>query len=79
MPQSYFITGTDTGVGKTVVSCALLHAFSAHGKTTLGMKPISTGCVNGEWMDVKAVVAASSVIAPREWVNPYALIPSIAP
>ncbi len=79
MPQSYFITGTDTSVGKTVVSCALLHAFSAYGKTTLGMKPISTGCVNGEWMDVEAVVAASSVTAPREWVNPYSLIPPIAP
>ncbi|MCK5714647.1 MAG: dethiobiotin synthase [Nitrosomonadaceae bacterium] len=79
MPQSYFITGTDTSVGKTLVSCALLYAFAARGRTTLGMKPIETGCVNGEWMDVKAVVAASSVIAPREWVNPYALIPPIAP
>ncbi len=79
MPQSYFITGTDTSVGKTLVSCALLHAFSARGKTALGMKPIATGCVNGEWMDVEAVVAASSITAPREWVNPYSLIPPIAP
>lgn len=79
MSQCYFITGTDTSVGKTLVSCALLHAFSARGKTTLGMKPIATGCVSGEWMDVKAVIAASSVVAPRECVNPYSFIPPIAP
>ena len=79
MSQCYFITGTDTSVGKTLVSCALLHAFSARGKSTLGMKPIVTGCVNAEWLDVKAIVAASSVVAPRECVNPYSFIPPIAP
>lgn len=79
MSQCYFITGTDTSVGKTLVSCALLQAFAARGKSTLGMKPIVTGCVNAEWLDVNAVVAASSVVAPREWVNPYSFIPPIAP
>ena len=79
MPQSYFVTGTDTGIGKTIVSCALLSAYSARGNTVIGMKPVVTGRVCGEWVDVKAIVAASSVAAPREWVNPYAFIPPISP
>jgi len=79
MPQNYFITGTDTGIGKTLVSCALLSAYFARGNTVIGMKPVVTGCIGGAWTDVKAIVAASSVTAPREWVNPYALIPPIAP
>ncbi len=79
MPQSYFVTGTDTNVGKTLVSCVLLRAFSTRGNTVLGMKPIVTGCIDGEWADVKAIVTASSTAAPREWVNPYAFIPPIAP
>ena len=79
MPQGYFITGTDTGIGKTLVSCALLSAYSARGNTVIGMKPVVTGRIDGEWTDVKAIVAASSVTAPREWVNPYAFIPPIAP
>jgi dethiobiotin synthetase len=43
------------------------------------MKPVVTGRVCGEWADVKAIVAASSIAAPREWVNPYAFIPPISP
>ena len=79
MSQSYFITGTDTGIGKTLVSCALLRAYSTRGKTVIGMKPVVTGCIDGEWEDINAIVAASSVTAPSEWVNPYAFIPPIAP
>ena len=79
MRQSYFITGTDTGVGKTLVSCALLHAFTVRGDTAIGMKPVVTGCIKGEWEDVKAIVAASSVNASRELINPYAFVPPIAP
>lgn len=79
MRKSYFITGTDTGVGKTLVSCALLHAFTARGDATIGMKPVVTGCIEGEWADVKAIEAASSVNTSRELINPYAFIPPIAP
>ena len=79
MPQSYFVTGTDTGIGKTIVSCALLSAYSARGNAVIGMKPVLTGRVCGEWADVKAIVAASSVAAPMEWVNPYAFIPPVSP
>ena len=79
MAQSYFVTGTDTGIGKTVVSCALLSAYAARGDSSVGMKPVVTGSVCGEWIDVNTIIAASSVDAPREWVNPYSFIPPIAP
>lgn len=75
----FFVTGTGTGVGKTLVSCALLHAFGARGMTVVGMKPVAAGRENGKWMDVELLVAASNVSAPREQVNPYAMIPPIAP
>ena len=79
MTKGYFVTGTGTGVGKTLVSCALLHAFSARGETTVGMKPVAAGCENGNWRDVELLAAASTVATPQELVNPYALIPPIAP
>ncbi|MCX7185082.1 MAG: dethiobiotin synthase [Nitrosospira sp.] len=79
MATGYFITGTDTGVGKTLVSCALLHAFAARGKTVAGMKPVAAGCENGKWMDVEFLIAASNVAALREWINPYALTLPVAP
>ena len=79
MAEGYFITGTDTGVGKTLISCALLHAFAVRGKTVVGMKPVAAGCENGKWMDVELLVAASNVFASREQVNPYALTSPVAP
>jgi dethiobiotin synthetase len=79
MRPGYFVTGTGTGVGKTLVSCALLHAFGASGKTTVGMKPIAAGCENGKWKDVELLAAASTVAARQELINPYALIRPIAP
>ena len=79
MAKGYFITGTGTGVGKTLVSCALLHAFGARGRTVVGMKPVAAGSENGKYMDVELLTAASTVAAPREQVNPYALVSPIAP
>jgi dethiobiotin synthetase len=79
MATGYFITGTDTGVGKTLASCALLYAFAARGKAVVGMKPVAAGCENGKWMDVEFLIAASNIAAPREWINPYALTPPVAP
>ena len=43
MRLGYFVTGTDTGVGKTVVACALLHSFTASGLRAAGMKPVAAG------------------------------------
>lgn len=79
MAKGYFITGTGTGVGKTLVSCALLYAFGACGKSTVGMKPVAAGNESGKWMDVELLAAASTATAASELINPYALIPAIAP
>jgi dethiobiotin synthetase len=83
MMSSYFITGTDTGVGKTLISSALVHAFAQRGLKAAGMKPVAAGCElrNGILLsdDVAQLMAASNVTAPLELVNPYAFVPPIAP
>lgn len=83
MSQGFFITGTDTGVGKTFVSCALLHAFAAQGYRVVGMKPVAAGCrnQNGSLLseDVEQLQAASNLQLPASTVNPYAFEPPIAP
>jgi len=77
--QGFFVTGTDTGVGKTLIACALLRAFTAAGRSVVGMKPVAAGSEAGRWTDVEALDAASSVRAPRRLVSPYAFEPAIAP
>lgn len=79
MATGFFVTGTDTGIGKTAVSCALLHAFAAQGKKVAGMKPIVAGSENGQWMDVEQLLAASNVNVTRQQINPYAFDPPISP
>lgn len=83
MGQGYFVTGTDTGVGKTLASCALLRAFARRGERALGMKPVAAGLERSgeEWVnaDVSALRAASNVAAPLACINPYAFAPPIAP
>jgi dethiobiotin synthetase len=83
MTRAYFITGTDTGVGKTLISCALLHAARAAGLSAVGMKPVAAGAqsLGGRLMneDVAALMAASSVAAAPELVNPYCLAQAVAP
>jgi dethiobiotin synthetase len=78
--MSYFVTGTDTGVGKTLISCALLHAYAAQGKRVAGMKPVAAGCDDdGHNEDVIALRAASTVMATPGQINPYSFYPAIAP
>lgn len=80
MAQTIFVTGTDTGVGKTLVTCALLHAFAARGVRAVGMKPVAAGCdAAGDNEDVTALMAAAGVAAPAALVNPYRFAPPIAP
>lgn len=83
MKQAFFITGTDTGVGKTYVACKLIHDFVAQGHKVVGMKPVAAGCefVDGEWVneDVLRLTQASNVKAPRELINPYSFTAPIAP
>lgn len=76
-----FVTGTDTGVGKTVVAVALLRALDAAGMRAIGMKPVAAGIDADAALnaDVAALVAAANVAAPLGDVNPYAFAPPIAP
>lgn len=48
MARGFFITGTDTGVGKTIITAALIRAISLLGLRVCGMKPIETGCLKSE-------------------------------
>ncbi|MDF1622293.1 dethiobiotin synthase [Pseudohongiella nitratireducens] len=81
--KAFFVTGTDTEVGKTLVSSALLTAANQLGKTTVGMKPVAAGCesVDGQWRneDALALMASASLELPYEQVNPVALPAAIAP
>jgi len=81
-PQTpaWFITGTDTEVGKTFVTSALLLALRDKGTRAIGMKPVAAGTdADGKNDDVEALIAASGVSAPRELINPYLFAPAIAP
>ena len=78
--MSYFITGTDTGVGKTLIGCALLHGFAAQGKRVVGMKPIAAGCDERDQKeDVRQLRAASNVLASGGQINPYCFMQTVAP
>jgi dethiobiotin synthetase len=78
--QAYFLTGTDTEVGKTFTACALLYAARRQGFSTLGMKPVAAGVdERGLNEDVEQLIAASSVKAPRDLVNPCCFAAPIAP
>jgi dethiobiotin synthetase len=78
--MSYFIAGTDTGVGKTLVSCALLHAFAGQGKSVVGFKPVAAGCDDDDHNeDAKLLRAASNVQATYGQINPYCFSHAIAP
>jgi dethiobiotin synthetase len=83
LPRHFFVTGTDTGVGKTTVTVRLMQQLIAQGLTVIGMKPIASGCawLDGRWQndDVLQLTAASNVSAPPELINPYCFDPAIAP
>lgn len=77
-PQAYFLTGTDTGVGKTLAACALLRAAAHRGLSTVGMKPIAAG-TDADGSDVDKLIAAGTVTASRDLVNPYCFSEPVAP
>lgn len=83
MKTSIYVTGTDTGIGKTYTSCALLHRYRAQGLRALGMKPIASGCEHTEHGlrndDAERLRAASSFLVEYADVNPYAFVDPIAP
>ena len=83
MKTAFFIAGTDTGVGKTLITSALVHRYAQTGLRSVGMKPVAAGC---EWQDghllsedVVQLVAASNVAVDLDLINPYAFAPPIAP
>ena len=77
---AWFITGTDTEVGKTFACCTLLHVLKNKGIKAIGMKPIAAGTdSHGKNEDVEALIAASEVQAPCKLINPYLFQPAIAP
>jgi len=78
MGDGMFITGTDTGVGKTTFACALLRQFAAAGFRALGMKPVAAGGGTGNG-DLVALAAAGNVEAPLSARCPYAFTDAIAP
>ncbi len=81
MTRGIFITGTDTGVGKTVVAAALLRALAATGCRAVGMKPVAAGLAAGEWVhaDVRELIAAGNVAAAPADLNPFAFALPVAP
>jgi dethiobiotin synthetase len=79
-----YVTGTDTGAGKTTASVALLHALRARGLRAVGMKPLASGCerdADGRWRndDALALQAASDPRPAYDDVNPFALPLPVAP
>ena len=80
MKTEFFLTGTDTEVGKTHITCALLRATQRLGLTAIGMKPIAAGVdAEGRNSDVTQLLVASSAQPPLAWVNPFLYTPAIAP
>ena len=79
----YFITGTDTGVGKTTVTLGLMQALQQQGRRVAAMKPVAAGCeVTPDGLrneDALRLQQASSVVLDYDLVNPCAFAPPIAP
>jgi len=81
--QGYFITGTDTGIGKTRFTLALMTGLQAQGKSVMGMKPVASGCRDrGAGLrsdDALQIMQQASHAQDYATVNPYAFVPPIAP
>lgn len=81
--RTFFVTGTDTDVGKTLVSAGLLAAANRKGLSTLGLKPVSAGCERTEEglrnSDALILQQTASIDLPYDQVNPIAFEPPIAP
>lgn len=83
MKNTYFVTGTDTGVGKTLVTAALLHLADKQGLKAFGLKPVAAGCESTPQgprnEDALLLQAHSNVQMPYEQINPIALGAAKAP
>lgn len=80
MSRAWFVTGTDTEVGKTAISCALLQAAGAAGLRTAAVKPVAAGCdAGGRNEDALQLMAAMTEPLEYQQVNPVALAAAVAP
>ncbi|AFP85465.1 dethiobiotin synthase [secondary endosymbiont of Heteropsylla cubana] len=83
MTKRFFITGTDTDIGKTLVACALLQSITKAGYRTAGYKPVATGCeMTPEGLrnhDALALIKNSSATLCYEQVNPLAFLSPTSP
>lgn len=83
MEQGFFITGTDTGVGKTWVTVTLMRYFQAQGKTVVGMKPVASGCelADGKLRNEDALLLQenASVSVDYDLINPFAYQQPVSP
>ena len=81
--KGWFITGTDTEIGKTHITLALMEALKQQGNKVVGMKPVASGCDETDAglrnSDALAIQAACSSHKAYELVNPYSFKPPIAP
>ena len=81
--KGFFITGTDTGIGKTRVTLAIIQAYKARGMKVSGMKPVASGCIekDGELKNEDALIIQSISSEPYSYkqINPYAFKEPIAP
>ena len=81
--RAVFITGTDTGIGKTWVAQAIMYALKSRGLNVSGMKPVASGGINiGNSLkneDALLIQAQCSTKQPYEWVNPYVFAEPVAP
>jgi dethiobiotin synthetase len=82
-PRGFFVTGTDTGVGKTVISAGLTRALVGRGLRVAVMKPVASGseatAAGLRNSDALTLMAAANVTAPYDVVNPYCFLPPISP
>ena len=83
MNAAYFVTGTDTEVGKTTIAAGLLHVARRAGLSTAAAKPVASGCeITAEGLrnsDALALLGECTLPLRYEQVNPLAFEPAIAP
>lgn len=77
--RKFFITGTDTDVGKTYISVKLLQEFNQHGLRTIGIKPVATGASNGYNEDALLLMKNSSIKLDYTLINPFSFEPPVSP
>ncbi len=77
--KGLFVTGTDTGCGKTTVACAIARAAREAGQRVRVLKPVETGCVDGVPADATALGEAAGDERPLEELCPYRLALPAAP